>query len=77
MMDILDVSQKGVAYRRVYTLFVVVHRPVRSLMHEIVQQTQQLWGDPVHFDLVRLIVLALSLDRPVSRQSSIFMSDNW
>ena len=49
-MSFQNVSHEALAYVLIKPLFVVVYLPVRSLVNEIIQETEQPWGKPVYLD---------------------------
>ena len=44
------VPHEALAYALTKPLFVVVYRPVGSLVQEIIQETEQPWGNPIYLD---------------------------
>jgi hypothetical protein len=49
-VSLQDVPHEALAYALTKPLFVVVYRPVRSLVQEIIQETEQPWGKPIYLD---------------------------
>ena len=49
-MSLHYMSHEALAYVLIKPLFVVVYLPVRSLVNEIIQETEQPWGKPVYLD---------------------------
>jgi hypothetical protein len=63
-MNFHNVSHKALAYILIKTLFVVMYRAVRSLVHEIIQETDKPRGKPVHLGW---FCNALSRDSPARK----------
>ncbi len=49
-MNLHSVSHEALAYILIKTVFVVMYGPVRSLVHEIIQETDKQRGKPVYLD---------------------------
>ncbi len=49
-VSLQDVPHEALAYALTKPLFIVVYRPVWSLVQEIIQETEQLCGKPIYLD---------------------------